>query len=489
MAEDNILLQISDEKRKKQLFLKKIKLSDFPELQKTYIDFFHNRNNYFNCKYKNNKIMVGKIRELKDNQELIQIPKIKSIKTKIKGKKNVFNSSRTNSKASPDESSIVEKKQRIGIKFTKDSTLKIGQKYINENDLEDLFNKFKVVERINKTKIKNFVTVKDLLEPKIKTKPLKKNITENNYMTIKSDNSLFYENILPSHKVNDINDYNKTSSTCVTNPNFNIAHLMASKSAKNLLLNNPGNNTMSNIMQHKKKMKNFKTMRNLYEDIKNNNYIIKRRNKDIARQHQFLSNNKEMENNINISEKKYFAEILANQERTLLKSSKSQIKYDCLSNKLSNAISKRKNDLLLLNTDDFRIKSELLNRFDSFNKITKKEHFYNWYDELRTMSMSNSNNFNDLNNLYSIRNPLKKCKIIKNFTKKFTRLKNLKKLVNDVNKASHNFEGLKVKGQNLLQLEYDYAKTLKNKKILNNYEAYLPTVEVEDKIFVNNEKI
>ena len=263
MAEDNILLQISDEKRKKQLFLKKIKLSDFPELQKTYIDFFHNRNNYFNYKYKNNKIMVGKIRELKDNQELIQIPKIKSIKTKIKGKKNVFNSSRTNSKASPDESSIVEKKQRIGIKFTKDSTLKIGQKYINENDLEDLFNKFKVVERINKTKIKNFVTVKDLLEPKIKTKPLKKNITENNYMTIKSDNSLFYENILPSHKVNDINDYNKTSSTCVTNPNFNIAHLMASKSAKNLLLNNPGNNTMSNIMQHKKKMKNFKTMRNL----------------------------------------------------------------------------------------------------------------------------------------------------------------------------------------------------------------------------------
>ena len=56
----------------------------------------------------------------------------------------------------------------------KDSSLKIGQKYINENELEDLFNKFKIVERINKTKIRDFVTVKDLIEKRVKVKPLKK---------------------------------------------------------------------------------------------------------------------------------------------------------------------------------------------------------------------------------------------------------------------------------------------------------------------------
>jgi hypothetical protein len=35
-------------------------------------------------------------------------------------------------------------------------------------------NKFKIVERINKTKIRDFVIVKDLIEKRVKVKPLKK---------------------------------------------------------------------------------------------------------------------------------------------------------------------------------------------------------------------------------------------------------------------------------------------------------------------------
>ena len=283
MAEDNIIFQISDEKRRRQFFVKKIKLSDFPELQKNYIDFFHNRNNYFNNKYKNNKIMVGKIKEIRDTQDLLQIPKIKNIKAKVKNKKNAFNSSRTNSKLSPNDSSIIEKKQRLGIKFVKDSSLKIGQKYINENELEDLFNKFKIVEKINKTKIRDFVTVKDLIEKKVKVKPLKKSITENKYITLKNDNLEVYENVLPFQKVIDINDYNKTISTCMSNHNFNIVNSIASKSAKNLLLNFPGCSPVNNIKPSKKEKKNFKTINNFYEDKKNSNDIIKKRNNAIAR--------------------------------------------------------------------------------------------------------------------------------------------------------------------------------------------------------------
>ena len=166
-----------------------------------------------------------------------------------------------------------------------------------------------------------------------------------------------------------------------------------------------------------------------------------------------------------INQKKYFAELLANQERSLLKYSKNQAKFESLSNKISNTTNKRKNDLLLLNSDDYRIKNELLNKFENSSKILEKEHYYNWYDELRIVSNTNSDN---LNNLYYIRNLLKKYKIIKNsiFKKKFKGFKNVRKIVNDVNKASHNFEGLIVKGQNLLQLEYDYVKNLKNKKII-----------------------
>ena len=144
----------------------------------------------------------------------------------------------------------------------KDSSLKIGEKYINENELEDLFNKFKIVERINKTKIRDFVTVKDLIEKRVKVKPLKKSITENKYITLKNDNLEVYENVLPFQKVIDINDYNKTKSTCMSNHNFNIVNSIASKSAKNLLLNFPGCSPVNNIKPSKKEKKNFKTINN-----------------------------------------------------------------------------------------------------------------------------------------------------------------------------------------------------------------------------------
>ena len=71
MIEDNIILHFSEDNKKRQLFVKKIKLSDFPDLSKKYNDFFNNDINYFNNKYKNNYIVVGKIQENKDKEEII----------------------------------------------------------------------------------------------------------------------------------------------------------------------------------------------------------------------------------------------------------------------------------------------------------------------------------------------------------------------------------------------------------------------------------
>ena len=487
MTEENIILHFSDEKQKKQLFLKKIKLSDFPELQKDYNDFFNNRNNYFNNKYKKNDIIIGKLKDNKEKEDLI--PKLKGLKSK--NKKYLFNSSKTNnSRITPDDSSHGEKK-RLGVKAIKDSSLKVGQQYVNENELEDLFNKFKTVQSINKIKINNFITVKDLIEKKIKIKPVKSNIkTDKKYTPIKNENSVFNENILSFHKTEN-KDYNKTISTCISNPNLRKEHLNNSNSAKNFFINsihNPGHSSYIDIITNKNEINNFKTISNFYEDKKNNkNKNITTRNKTIARQNQYLSNNKDSNFYNNKSEKKYFAELLANQEQTLLKSSKSQTKMEFLSNRLSNTTNRQKKDLLILNTDSYRVKSELLNKFDKMNNSLKREHFYNWYDELRTIPNTNNNNIN----LYNIRNPLKNLKNQKSFSfsKKYSKCKNLKKLVNDINKVSHNFEGLLVKGESLLQLEYDYVKSLKNKKILNNFEPYLPTIEVEDKYFINKNKL
>ena len=482
MTEDNINLHLSEENQKKQLFLKKIKLSDFPELQKNYNDFFNNRNHYFNNKYKNNDIIIGKIKDSKEKEDLM--PKFKSLKSK--NKKYLFNSPKmSNSRITPDDSSHGDKK-RIGAKIIKDTSLKVGQQYISENELEDLFNKFKNVQKINKSKIKDFITVKDLIEKKIKIKPFNKNFKiEKIFTPIKNENSIFGENSIPFHKTEN-NEYNRTISTCISNPNLRNEHLNDSNSAKNIFANNnlnPGYSSYNNIKTYKKEMNYFKTLNNFYEYKKNNNNKnIKSRNKIIARQNQFLSNTKDTNYYKNKSEQKYFAELLANQEKTLLKSSKSQTKMENMTKKISNTINKRKKDLLLLNVDSYRIKSELLHKFENLNKCLKREHFYNWYDELRTISNSNINN----QNFYNIRDPLKNPENQKNFSlPKNIKFKNLKKLVNDINRISRNFEGLIVKGENLLQLEYDFVKTLKNKKIINNIEAYLPSIEVEDKCFVN----
>ena len=50
-------------------------------------------------------------------------------------------------------------------------------------------------------------------------------------------------------------------------------------------------------------------------------------------------------------------------------------------------------------------------------------------------------------------------------------------------------EGLYIKGKNLLKMEYEQFKNNKNRKIINNYETYLPSAEVEDIIFIDNKNI
>ena len=472
MIEDNIILHFSEDNKKRQLFVKKIKLSDFPDLSKKYNDFFNNDINYFNNKYKNNYIVVGKIQENKDKEEIIA--KMKNNKGKYK--KYLINSSKfSNSRMISEDSSAGEKK--LINKYIKDTSLKIGQQYIDENNLEDLFNKFKTVKKINKSKTRNFITVKDLIENKIKINSFK------NHLKIENNE------IRQFGKSSDNNEYNRTISTKISNSNLIKQHLNESKK---IFMNNNytrGYSSYKNILpkneiKDKTIDKKYLTTTNFYEVNRKKTYKgkIKKRNKIINKQNQFLLSNKDTNYYINKSEKKYFAELLANQEQTLLKSSKTQIKFENLTNKISKKINKSKKDLLILNTDNYRIKYELLNNFDIFNKHIGPEHYYNWYDDLRSLS-----NGNEKNDIYSIRNPLHNEKKFK-INKKILTIKNIKKIINEVNKKSHNCKGLIVEGQDLLQLEYDYAKSLKNKKKINNFESYLPSIDIEDKFFAGKKQ-
>ena len=50
-------------------------------------------------------------------------------------------------------------------------------------------------------------------------------------------------------------------------------------------------------------------------------------------------------------------------------------------------------------------------------------------------------------------------------------------------------EGLYIKGKNLLKIEYDQIKPIKNKKIRNNYKMYLPSADIEDILFTDQKYI
>jgi hypothetical protein len=420
-------------------------------------------------------VVIGKIQDEKEKEDINT--KVKAYKGKYK--KYMLNASKiNNSKVTPEDNSHVEKKY-VGSKYGKISSLKIGQHYVDETELEDLFKKFKTVHRINKSKTNDFITVKDLIEKKIKKESLlnKK----------KSEKKVKYEN----------NEYNRTTSTWNTNRNLKNENLNINDSSKNLSknkenkdktlpmlskLNSSKNINTQNINSDKEEEAKFKTMSNFFVSLnkkKKNKKKIQTRNRIINRQNQFLLNKKDN----NHTENKYFAQILANQEKTLLQSSKSQTIFNHFGDKLSKKVKKSRNDLLVLNTDNYRIRQELRNRIDNMNKRLQPEHFYNWYNDLRTISSTNTTqNIQD----DKIRNPMKKEKYC--FSKNNFRLKNFRKIINDINRDTYNYEGLLIQGQNLLQLEYNNAKSLKNKKIINDYETYLPSSELEDKFFVGNTK-
>jgi len=472
MTDDNIIIHLSEENKKRQLFLKKIKLTDFPILKNIYNDFFNNKVNYFKNTYKNNYVVIGKIQDEKEKEDINT--KVKTYRGKYK--KYILNASKINSsKATPEDTSHGEKKY-VGAKYGKISTLKINQHYVDETELEDLFKTFKTVHKINKSKTSDFITVKDLIEKKIKKESINK----------KNEKKQKYEN-----------EYNRTTSTWTTNRNLKNENININDSAKNLSktkdikdknlpmlskLNSSNNINTQFINSDKEEDIKFKTMSNFFAPFnkkKNSKKKDRTRNKIISRQNQFLLNKKD----INQTENKYFAQILANQEKTLLQSSRSQTIFKNFGDKLSKKVKKQKNDLLVLNTDNYRIRQELRNRIDNMNKRLQPEHFYNWVNDLRTISSINSTqNIED----DKIRNPMKKEKYC--FSKNNFRLKNFRKIINDINRDTLNYEGLLIQGQNLLQLEYNNAKSLKNRKIINDFETFLPSVELEDKYFVKNTK-
>ena len=146
--------------KSKLLLLKKINVKKNSKISKDLKEFFWNKDKYFEPEFKDYYIVVNKNQNDKKNQKSIRRKAGKRFTRKLNSpfiKKNLNDSKRPISNISRVDGN---KGMTNNIKET---GLKVGQKYINDFELEDLFNAFKTVHEINKTKISDFIAAKEYI--------------------------------------------------------------------------------------------------------------------------------------------------------------------------------------------------------------------------------------------------------------------------------------------------------------------------------------
>ena len=491
------------------LYLKKIELKNFPELSRNLKDFLWNSEKYFKSQFKNYHIAINHVTNKNFKIPYIDITKrkISRMKTKRFDSSSIFSPEKRRLNDSKkiyinESSSRFDRKRGMTKNINlKEVGLKPGQKYINDFELEDLFNAYKTVREMNKKRDKNFITVKEymdmdnnslLLETKTLTNFNKKNNKasqnkEELKLTtyLETDGNVFSPQRKYINPLNTINpSYYKTTSTFMSvnkdeKNNKNINSPIKSNNACSI----SKINSLKNDFDEEKIIDDIKskTANNFYglRTLEEKNIIL--RKKLIKKQNQFLENEEEAIPK-NKTKKEYFANLLANQEQALTKTARNKLKINVIYNLLAKKSHKPKEKLLMTNINSYRIKKELGDKFTNLNSKIEPEHSYNWIKDLREESKISKNNITDIRDPYD-----KKMNITisnKNLGKK-KNSKYYKKLIDETNKINNNFEGLFIKGKNLLKTEYDQLKALKTKKIINNYEIYLPTAEVEDILFTD----
>ena len=148
--------KVSKKSRKKEYTIEKIKLNEKPKIRKYLKEFFQNPNNYFNDQFDNKQLIIGKAKTTKFE---VPVPK-RYQRRRNRVKTRVVH---INNESLSDQISLFNEKRR-NFKGTIESSLKEGQRYINDREINDIFKAFEKVREINKTKNKDFITTKDLID-------------------------------------------------------------------------------------------------------------------------------------------------------------------------------------------------------------------------------------------------------------------------------------------------------------------------------------
>ena len=509
---------------KKQLILEKIKLEENPEYKKFLQTYFNDPSKYFLKAYKNNPIVIWK-KYNKNKSFKIKIDLKHSPKKKPKKAYSIKNEIITSS----DQSSSDQNKQNMQKDNTNtNNNLKAGQRYINDLELNDIFSNFKSIQKINRNKIRYNLTVNDIKKFRAENLENSKSIKARMVMRKKTIKLMKKLNSLDinQNENNNTNNSNKiirristtdnnisnTSNSSIKKTNkknsidktkkveFNIN---TNDSFPNTNRNNNTNINTNNVLKNNQtlfKEKNTITIPN--DSPSKSNYNISK-NENNSSNYNFTFNrflSSLNENKIDIYQKqrqflttekfrlfkKELGKSLVSQEKTFINDINSKNQAKKISIYMSNKLKIPKDQLLMNKTEYFRINTEMKSRLSNQVKHEFKEKLYDWEKNLKNFDHKIKYEETIIDPIYN-NYPKKRFYSLNNeYLTKRIPIKNLKKFVNNIDNIKKNFNGLYIKGKNLLELEHELAKGIKGKKILNNFEEILPYSSLRDEVYAKH---
>ena len=512
---------------KKQLILEKIKLEDNPEYKNFLQTYFNEPSKYFLKVFKNNPIVIGK-KYNKNKSFKIKIEPKNSPKRKVKKAYSIKNEIKN--MTSSDQSSSDQNKPNIPKDNTNNNNnLKPGQRYVDDLELNDIFSNFKNIQRTNKNKIRYNLTINDIKKFRAenlensksikarmimrkKTIKLMKKLNTQDTNKNENNNNNSNNNIRRVSTITDNNNISSTSNNSIKNSNTKKSMDKAKKVEFNINSNdsfpsmNKNNNININTNNLLKNNHNFSKEKNTitlsnYSPSKSNYNISKNENNSsnynftfkrflsslnekkidiFQKQNQFLTSEKYR------LFKKELAKKLVSQEKTFINDINSRNKAKKISIYMSNKLKIPKDQLLMNKTEYFRINTVIKSRLSNQMNHEFKENIYDWEKNLKNFENKTKYEETIIDPIYN-NYPKKRFYSLNNeYLTKRIPIKNLKKFVCSIENIKKNFNGLYIKGKNLLELEHELAKGIKGKKILNNFEEILPYSSLRDELYAKH---
>ena len=370
-----------------------------------------------------------------------------------------------------DISITSEKFDKLDKKFNK-----IRKRYINDYEIEEIFSKFK---RDKKNRNLNLTSQNTFINSTTNSRESAnmKNKTNNN-IDIKYEISPNKDQKIDFLKTSD-SFFVKTPKKEITNRNIRLFNLK---------------DYINKLIKKNKTSKFFQIHKNIPACLLKTSDKIINRNKLLASQDQYLTTVKNNE-----TFKKELKNKLTSQEITFLFQKEKEQKFSILCNYMSQILKKPINDLIINNSYDFRLKSDIKNKIQNNLNNYFPEKQFSWKNDLRKNNKTQKLLVKLKKNEIIREMKLKECcysndeKILKkrqikkiNYLKERIPKENIDNLVNDINTAFKDYDNLNVNGKNLYNVEYNLLKNIKGRKIINYFDDFIKDEEKNDKLFARN---